>query len=289
MLAKTVEIYQTLVQANADTNIVTHKGSTPLYISCLEGDHEVANYLLFTLKQDITTLHDGLTLLMAASEGGNYKIAEHLLENYGHDPNIQNSNGRTAIALACLKGHYSVLKHNADLTIPDDDGWTPLINASQEGHLKMVQMLLKHGIYPNTPNSKNGITALIQASRNGHHGTAELLLINGADPNIQDNDGRTAIEQACLKGHYKVTELLLKHNADPNIPTNGRWTPLTAASQEGHLKIVQLLLKHGIHPNTANTKNGTTALIQASRNGHHDTAELLLTNGADPNIQQLYN
>ena len=61
MLAKTVDIYQTLVQANADTNIVTHKGSTPLYISCLEGNHEVANYLLFTLKQDNTTRPDGLT------------------------------------------------------------------------------------------------------------------------------------------------------------------------------------------------------------------------------------
>ena len=287
MLAKTVDIYQTLVQANADTNIVTHKGSTPLYISCLLGNHEVANYLLFTLKQDITTRPDGFTLLMTASQGGNYKIVENLLEN-GHDPNIQDSYGFTAIELACLNGHYTItkllLKHNADPNIPTNSGWTPLMVASHKGYSKIVKLLLKHGIHPNTPNTKN-TDAPIQACQKGHHDTAELLVTNGADPNIQNSDGITAIELACLNGHYTVTELLLERNADPNIPDNDGWTPLMIASNEGHLKIVQLLLKHGIHPNFVNTKNGRTALIEASQNGHHDIAELLLTKGADANIQ----
>ena len=288
MLAKTVDIYQTLVQANADTTIVTHKGSTPLYISCFVGNHEVANYLLFTLKEDITTRPDGLTLLIAASQRGNYKIVEYLLDKR-HDPNIQESDGRTAIQLTCLYGHYTVtellLKHNADPNIPTNDGWTPLIVASQEGHLKIVQLLLKHGIHPNTANTKNGKTALIQASKNGHYGTAELLLINGADPNIQDSDGRTAIEQACLKGHYTVTELLLKHNAKTNIPDDDGWTPLMCASQEGYYKIIELLTQRDSDLTAVNLKNCMTALIVASKNGHLETVRILLKLWNNPNKQ----
>ena len=148
MLAKTIEIYQTLVQANADTTIVTHRGSTPLYISCILGNHEVAEHLLFTLKHDITTCSNGFTILMAASIGGNYRIVQYLLEKE-HDPNTQDCDGRTAIQLACANGHSTVtellLKHKADPNLPTRDGWTPLINASQEGHIKIVELLLQNG------------------------------------------------------------------------------------------------------------------------------------------------
>ena len=214
MLAKTIEIYQTLVQANADITIATHRGSTPLYISCLLGNEEVAEYLLFTLKHDITTRPDGLTILMAASEGGNYRIVQCLLEKE-HDPNTQDNSGYTAIILACLKGHYTVtellLKHKADPDLPTDDGWTPLMCASHNGHIKIVELLLQNGVNPNIPNTKNGTTAVIQASQEGHYDTVELLLMNKADPNIENKDGHTAIYVACLYDNYQVTELLLKH------------------------------------------------------------------------------
>ena len=290
MLAKTIEIYQTLVQANADITIVTHKGSTPLYISCLLGNHEVAEHLLFTLKHDITTRPDGFTLLMAASEGGNYRIVQYLLEKE-HDPNTQDCDGQTALGLACLPGHYTVtellLKYKADPNLPIHDGWTPLMAASQEGHIKIVELLLQNGVDPNVTNTKNGTTALILASEDGHHDTVELLLMKGADPNIQLNDGGTAIEQACLYGHYTITKLLLKHKANPNLIDDYGWTPLLAASGNGHHKIVELLLPRVIDLTAVNMKNGLTALMLASLNGHYETVNVLLKAGHDSNARRL--
>ena len=151
--------------------------------------------------------------------------------------------------------------------------------------MKIVQLLLKHGIHPNTANTKNGKTALIQASKNGHYDTAELLLTNGADPNIQDSDGRTAIELACLNGHYTVTELLLKHNADTNIPDDDGWTPLMAASQEGYYKIIELLIPRASDLTAVNLKNSMTALMLASKNGHLETVRILLKLWNNPNKQ----
>ena len=287
MLAKTIEIYQTLVHANADTTIVTHDESTPLLISCLLGNHKVAEHLLFTLKHNITTRPDGLTLLMAASHGGNYRIVQYLLEKE-NDPNIQDEDGQTAIRQACLNGYYALtellLKHNADPNLPGHDGGTPLIAASNQGHSTIVELLLQNGVDPNVTNTIHR-TALWLASFNGHHDTVELLLMKGAEPNIQEEDGETAIFRTCHQDLYTVTELLLKHNADPNLPTHDGWTPLMTASSLGHIKIVELLLQNGVDPNVTDAKH-RTALMLASDKGHHDTVELLLMKGADPNIQE---
>ena len=249
MLAKTIEIYQTLVQANADTTIVTHKGSTPLYVSCIDGNHEVAEHLLFTLKHDITTRPDGGTILMAASRGGNYRIVQYLLEKE-HDPNTQDNDGRTAIQRACLMGHYTVtellLKHKADLNLPTHNGWTPLMVASQKGHIKIVELLLQNGVDPNVTNTKNGATALILASLNGHHDSVELLLMKGADPNACDCDGFNALMFSCYDStlnHLLCTQLLLEVGADPfHITPDG--SDVLDILQTQSRQTLDLILKH---------------------------------------------
>ena len=254
MLAKTKDMFQMLVRNNADVNIATHKGSTALYISCFKGHSEVAEHLFFDSKVDHHYVRpDGVTLLMAASEGGIYKIVKVLLQE-GNNPNIQDSDGVSAMHLASFNGHYTVMElllnnNNANPNLSDNNGWTPLMNACSEGHYKIVQLLLNNGADPNVSNSKNGMTALIQACLSGHNGIVQLLLTVGADPNTQDDGGYTPIQIASLKGCFTITELLLKNHADPSLPDNDGWTPLMNASQEGHNNIVQLLLEWGVAPN----------------------------------------
>ena len=51
---------------------------------------------------------------------------------------------------------------------------------------QVVELLLEEKADPNIQNN-NGWTALIVASQNGHHQVVELLLKEKADPNIQSN------------------------------------------------------------------------------------------------------
>ena len=289
MKAKTKEVFLRLLETNADITIVTYKGSTPLHVSCFNGNYEVTETLISKFKHNPNISRpDGLTSLHAASQNGHHDTVQLLL-TAGASPNIQDDDGETALELASLYGYYNVtqllLDNHADPNIATNDGWTPLHAASQEGHYKIVELMLQKGVDPNVTNNKNGITALIQASQNGHHDTVQLLLTEGASPNIKDDDGETALGLASLEGHYNVTQLLLDNHADPNLAANDGWTPLHVASQEGHYKIVELMLQKGVDPNVTNSKNGKTALMQASQNGHHDTVQLLLTAGASPNIQ----
>ena len=322
MVSKTKEIFSLLLQSNADINILTHNGSTPLIIASGLGHLSVVETLLVEYSNDPNFRNEiGMTALLFASGNGHYQVAEILLKN-GADPNIRDNDGSTALLFASGNGHYHLaeilLKNGADPYIQSISGSTALILSSQNGHQQIVELLLEKQADPNVQNSKNGRTALIQASKNGHYQVVEILLKKGADPNIHNNDGwmalilsshnghqqivelllekqadpnvqnskngRTALIQASQKGHYQVVEILLKNGADPNIHDIDGWTALICASHNGHQQIVELLLEKQIDPNVQNSKNGRTALIQASHEGHYQVVEILLKKGADPNI-----
>jgi serine/threonine-protein phosphatase 6 regulatory ankyrin repeat subunit B len=129
------------------------------------------------------------------------------------------------------------------------------MSASQNGHLKVVELLLKQQADPNIQ-TKNGYTALMSASQNGHLKVVELLLKQQANPNIQTKDGCTALMYASQNGHLKVVELLLKQQADPNIQKK---TLLYATRRIGRT----------IHNRFEKEDSGGTALMDASQeNGH---------------------
>ena len=61
------------------------------------------------------------------------------------------------------------------------DGGFPLLMAAQNGHDKVVELLLAGGAEPNRVNEKSGTFPLLMAAQNGHDKAVELLLARGAD------------------------------------------------------------------------------------------------------------
>jgi len=74
-------------------------------------------------------------------------------------------------------------------------GTTPLILASQEGHIDVVECLLSLGADTEVKDEK-GMTALMIASLEGKFDVVRLLLDHGADPLLCDKDGKRAIDLA---------------------------------------------------------------------------------------------
>ena len=92
---------------------------------------------------------------------------------------------------------------------------------------------------------KSGFTALIWAAKEGHIKIVELLLKHNADVNIKDKYGRTALFWASARGYTETTELLLKHRADVNAKNKQGETALTWAIKKGHTETVNLLRSYG--------------------------------------------
>ena len=57
-------------------------------------------------------------------------------------------------------------------------------------------LLLEHGADINTRESQNGSTPLMKASGEGHAGMVELLLQKGAHKHLKDTRGQTALDSA---------------------------------------------------------------------------------------------
>eukprot|EP00919_Chromeraceae_sp_WS-2016_P019066 GHVR01045430.1.p1 GENE.GHVR01045430.1~~GHVR01045430.1.p1 ORF type:complete len:110 (-),score=17.58 GHVR01045430.1:89-418(-) len=77
-------------------------------------------------------------------------------------------------------------ENGADLEKKDNDGYTALCMASQEGHLDVVKWLIQKGASVNTTNNE-GTTPLIFASGKGHVNVIKLLHENGADLQKKNN------------------------------------------------------------------------------------------------------
>jgi ankyrin repeat protein len=161
-------------------------------------------------------------------------------------------------------------------------GVTPLIEAAKNGHEAVVQSLL-HRSEVNLKDNR-GCTALWYAAQNGHTGIVGLLLgRRDVTPDSKDSRGRTALWLAAKNGHSSVVNLLLGRNdVDPDTNVDGD-TPLMVAADNGHEEVVRLLLgKDNVDPNRE--KRGETPLFRAAANGHSTIVQLLLQrDGVDLN------
>jgi ankyrin repeat protein len=102
---------------------------------------------------------------------------------------------------------------NATMT----DGYTSLMWAAQNGHVKVVEVLCRHEANVNVT-TDTGETSLILASAMGHLEVVRELCKSGANVNAAQKDGTTARMWAVKKHHGNIVELL---NKCESIPTFG--------------------------------------------------------------------
>ncbi|KAJ5986972.1 ankyrin [Penicillium sp. IBT 35674x] len=126
----------------------------------------------------------GYVVLLYAAQTGSLPTAGHLLDAEKSFQNYTNDDKR--------------LRHQIDPNgpTPGRSGWSPLAWASMKGFEEMVKLLLNmKNIDPDTRCSR-GRTALSYAAEQGHVKIVRLLLEAGADPNSQDQLQRTPLHWA---------------------------------------------------------------------------------------------
>ena len=124
-------------------------------------------------------------------------------------------------------------------TAGDEVPWEAL----EEGGQKAVSTWLDRGGSVDAQ-EQTGNSLLMIASKNGHLSVVQLLLKHKASLELQVR-GCTALWQASAHGHEKVVNILLKHGASLGSECSEGCTELMIAASGGHPHVVSALLKAG--------------------------------------------
>jgi len=228
-------------------------------------------------------------------------------------------NTALSLALDADRGYVSIgkllIENGADVNLQSEfDGSTPLINVVKAGgHFESVKLLVENKADVNIVNN-DGWSALTKAADNGYADIAELLIKHGADVTQRNKEGYNALEIAHNRNHKHIEHVLTKGSIPisnavlHNVSTTGNmlelrrqldgginvnaidkdgWTPLILASHFGREDVVRHLILHGANVNAIISKDvffgGWTALHTAALHNHIEIVTLLVENGADIN------
>ncbi|XP_038214143.1 protein TANC2 isoform X3 [Zerene cesonia] len=245
-------------------------------------------------NQITTCLGNAPLLCMYAYQGIIAMVG--LLIEFGADLEMTNSQGCTALSLACQRGHTDVARmliaSGASLSHTDTAEQTPLVHAAKNGHRDTVIYLLgcqtgkddRNSIEIDDSNIEQLVPgarhALIAAAQNGHLDIVEYLLDTAEliPDGICPVTGETALTAACSTGHAAIADALLIRGATPYSLNARQMSPLALASKNGRTALVLRLLDSGADVAGSGGKN---PLILAAAEGHADVLEMLLAHGAD--------
>lgn len=108
------------------------------------------------------------------------------------------------------------------------DGFTPLAVAMQQGHDKVVTVLLE-----NDTRGKVRLPALHIAAKKDDVKAAKLLLENEHNPDVTSKSGFTPLHIASHYGNQDIANLLIQKKADVNYAAKHNITPLHVAAKWG--------------------------------------------------------
>ena len=159
---------------------------------------------------------------------GNFEIVEALL-NANANVNSPNKNGDTPLCIASSFGIIdgktarleiiqALINKGAEVDLANqNDGMNPLHIATQNGEVKIVELLINNQAKIDMLN-KAGITPLILAIANKKTEVALSLIENGADLKLADKDNWGPLQYAACKANTKVVEALIKKGVNEENP-----------------------------------------------------------------------
>ncbi|XP_059159077.1 E3 ubiquitin-protein ligase MIB1-like isoform X2 [Physella acuta] len=258
-------------------------------ISCSSGERLSA--LLKKLFETHVSGDVNEELVKASANGDGVKVDE-ILQRPESDVNGVFA-GHTALQAASQNGHIEVIKvlikHDVNMEVEDKDGDRAVHHAAFGDEPAVIELLHRGGADLNARNKRRQTPLHIGVNK-GHIGVVRSLLVLGSHPSLQDSEGDTALHDAISKKRDDMIALLLEHAADITITNNNGFNALHHAALRGNPSAMRILLTKLPRPWIVDEKkdDGYTALHLASLNNHVEVAELLVHQGkANMDIQNV--
>jgi ankyrin repeat protein len=241
------EVVARALAAGVGVDEASASGGTALMFAAY-GDHaELVTVLLAAGAEPDRGDRFGDPAIHWAAYGGAPAAVDALLAG-GADPTIVTHHG-DALAIAMRRGFPAIVESLVGHT-GTGTGDTPLHRAARTGDLAELEQILTDGGAVDAEN-RIGYTPLMEASREGHADIVARLLAAGADPAHRGNAlgmGMTALHLAADRDQADVARALLSHGVPVDVGNAQGTTPLAWGLGEGSLEIADVLLAAGADP-----------------------------------------
>lgn len=183
------------------------------------------------------------TLLGACAYGDEKRVTQ--LIHSGADFNDVLPDGTGALHLAAMYKHVKILQlllaHGVSAGARQQNGQTPLHIAAEGGCWKCANVLLDAGRADVNATDRAAMTPLHVAAVTGRVYMVEKLAAGGAGLDMRDCHGRTALWCAARYGQLTVAWVLVKQGADVRVADDTFATPLHVAARYGFVDLAKVL------------------------------------------------
>ena len=241
-----IEIVEALITVyKCSTNVQDITGDTPLIISAERGHKDVVK-LLIKLGADPCKKNklDASAVLIAALHGHS-SVVDVFLNDIKIKKDLRGYQSQTILHYACNSGQLQLVeslieKYGCNPMARDDSGALPLHIAVASGQREIVEVLVKK--YSCLTGEDDG-KLIAMATFFGHFDVASILLSNTKSPETQDSYKRFAVHGAAMKGNCEETISLIKtFNIDPHCTIACDRTILHHACISGNEKLIRELI-----------------------------------------------
>jgi len=242
-----------MINTEKDSDIKDINEYNEIHYACLNENEEIINILIKDFQYNVNEpCNDGSTPLLLSLKYGKYKSAEILLENNA-DISIPDKNGETP--LSYLIKHPSP-QNNEIINLllskvtnyQTNNGLDPeaiikyLIDNNNTESLKAF--ISKSKKFINNTNNDNDTPLLYAIKRNPNNlELIEILLSNGADVNHANNTNKNPLIYAIEQKNKNLIELLKKYHADINYKLRNGTTPLKISIKMNNTDIFKKLIE----------------------------------------------
>lgn len=203
-------IVHELLKARANIFVKDKTGKTPImYSKFYFGNRVITKTLLQESIKYGNSLGQTDLLHLAACSEGDADIIQKLIDQ-GHDINVVDNMGQTALNLAIQAGNSQValalIRNNA--SIDDQNGQlTTFHRAAEAGLSDVVETLMRKGVNIHAINNF-GQSALHKAVASGNQNVLMMLINAGVNKSHKDNAGRDALQYAIEYGRPMIIKIL---------------------------------------------------------------------------------
>jgi ankyrin repeat protein len=282
-------VVSVLINSGADIAISDDRGCTPVHEAIKTENIELLRLVLSKNPSVVNEMNFKAVEppLTAACKLQSFNVAEFLLTEVHANPNVENKDHLTPLALACtlenIKLIELLIEHGAAPTEVSSHFGSVLHLSAKDGKVKAMQKLLKLGV-PCDLTDNDGYTPLRDALLNRQHEAVTILLEAGASVHAGTPPGKLPLLHVAARNNdVQMLEILVSHNCDIyETPADGS-TALHHAASCAKSEAIHFLCSQTQLLNVRSIA-GLTPLYTAVRQRNFDSTMEILVYNPDVNI-----